>query len=119
MVTFTHQADGELWTRTIGGRRLNSFQSLGKGCDQHLLVERFGVARVSIALVRDGSRLFFVPRRWSILKIPMPKFLLPTGESFETEIDGQFAFDIPIRVPLLGLIVAYSGILNSEENVAV
>ena len=114
-VTFTNEADGEVWTRTIGGRRFKWFQSVGKGRSQHLLVERFDVVRVSIALVRDGSRLFFVPRRWSILKIPMPKCLLPTGESFETDIGGKFAFDITIRVPLLGLIVAYSGILKSEE----
>ena len=115
-VTFTKKPEGELWTRTIGGRTFKSFQSVGKGRNQHLLVERFGIVRVSIALVRDRTRLLFVPRRWSILKVPMPKCLLPTGESFETEVDGRFAFDITIRVPLLGVIVAYSGTLEHEEE---
>lgn len=115
-VTFTEKAGGELWTRRIGSKIFRSFQSVGTDRDQHLMVERFGIARVSIALVRDDSRLRFVPRRWSIWNIPMPKCLLPTGESFETEIDGQFAFDITIRMPLIGLIVAYNGTLTPEET---
>ena len=42
----------------------------------------------------------------------MPRFLLPTGECFETERDENFAFDITIRAPLVGLIVAYRGTLQ-------
>jgi hypothetical protein len=115
-VTFTEKPGGELWTRTIGGSTFESFQSIGKGRDQYLLVERFGIVRVSVALVQVGSRLLFIPRRWSAWRLPMPKCLLPIGKSYETETNGQFAFDITIRVPLLGLIVAYSGTLEPEEE---
>ncbi|TGD97013.1 SDR family oxidoreductase [Methylobacterium nonmethylotrophicum] len=103
---------GERWTRTIGEKTFASVQSAGTGRDRYLLVERFGVVAVAIALVRDGKRLVFVTRRWSILGIPMPRSLLPTGETFETEIDGRFAFDVTIRAPLVGLIVAYRGTLE-------
>ena len=41
----------------------------------------------------------------------MPGFLLPAGESFETARDGLFVFDITVRVPLAGLVVAYRGTL--------
>ncbi|ALN75373.1 SDR family oxidoreductase [Aureimonas sp. AU20] len=115
-VTFAPERDGERWTRTIGGSTFRSHQSVGTGRDEYLLIERFGVARYSIALVRAGNRLFFVPRRWSVWKIPMPKPLLPSGESFETEIDGRFAFDITIRAPLVGLVVAYRGTLEPEAG---
>ncbi|KQT56212.1 MULTISPECIES: SDR family oxidoreductase [unclassified Aureimonas] len=113
-VTFTPEQGGERWTRTIGRATFHSLQSLGTGRDQYLLIEKFGIARFSIALVRDGKRLFFVPRRWSIWKIPMPMGLLPTGESFETEISGRFAFDITIKAPVVGLVVAYRGTLEPE-----
>ncbi len=113
-VVVAPEAGGERWTRTIGGRTFASVHSAGTGRDRYLLVERFGLAAVSLALVRDGARLLFVPRRWSILGLPMPGFLLPTGETFETEIDGRFAFDVTIRVPFAGLIVAYRGTLEPD-----
>jgi hypothetical protein len=79
------------------------------------LVERFGIAAFALALVIDGGRLFFVPRRWSILGMPMPGFLLPGGSSFEAEEAGLFHFNIEISLPLVGLIVAYKGTLRPEE----
>jgi saccharopine dehydrogenase-like NADP-dependent oxidoreductase len=117
-VTFTPEHGGERWTRTIGGKTFASFQAAGTGRDRYLLTERFGIATFSIALVRDGKRLLFVPRRWSILGLPMPQSLLPAGESFETEIDGRFAFDVTIRAPLVGLIVAYRGTLEPAATVS-
>ena len=114
IVTFSPAPGGELWTRRIGSRTFRSLQSAGTGRDRHLLVERFGIARFSIALVREESSLRFVPRRWSIGHIPMPGWLLPSGETFETERDGRFAFDVTIRVPIVGLVVAYRGTLTPE-----
>ncbi|MGF3027483.1 DUF4166 domain-containing protein [Methylobacterium aquaticum] len=111
-VSFAPEAGGERWTRTIGGRTFASVHAAGTGRDRYLLVERFGIVAVSLALVRDGARLRFVPRRWSLLGVPMPGVLLPVGESVETESDGRFAFDVTIRVPLVGLIVAYRGTLE-------
>ncbi|KQT59702.1 hypothetical protein ASG52_20155 [Methylobacterium sp. Leaf456] len=116
-VTFAQEPGGERWTRTIGRATVVSFQSAGTGRDRALLIERFGLAAFALALIPDGDRLRFVPRRWSILKIPMPGFLLPVGESFETERDGRFAFDITVSVPLVGLVVAYRGTLAPAEAV--
>ena len=42
----------------------------------------------------------------------MPRFLLPTGLSYETERDGQFCFDVTISLPLIGLIIAYKESLH-------
>jgi hypothetical protein len=46
------------------------------------------------------------------LGIPLPRFLLPEGESFETERNGKFCFDVEIAAPLIGLIVSYKGQLT-------
>jgi hypothetical protein len=111
-VTLAPEQGGESWTRNFNGRIFNSMQSCGRGKDQYLLVERFGMVAVSLALVVDADRLYLIPRRWAVLGVPMPKALLPQGQTFETEENGQFRFDVEIRAPIVGLIVAYRGLLE-------
>lgn len=113
-VTLAPDRETERWTRDFGGRVFTSVQSAGRGRDQYLLVERFGIVRVALALVRDGERLYLIPRRWSVLGLPLPGSLLPSGQSFETEAEGRFRFDITIQAPFVGLIVAYRGTLDPE-----
>lgn len=105
-----HQA-GELWTRNFDGRIFSSVQSLGSGRNQYLLVESFGWVAFGLALVKQGDRLHFIPRRWTLCGVPMPHFMLPTGTSYETEHDGAFSFNVEITLPFLGLIVGYDGTL--------
>ena len=113
-VTFSPENGGEHWVRNFGGKRFSSVQSAGTGKDDHLMVERFGPASFALALVVEEGRLVLIPRRWSLLGFPMPRFLLPTGLSFETECDGQFCFDVEISMPLVGLVVAYQGALSQS-----
>ena len=113
-VTLSSDAEGERWTRDFGGSKFSSFQSARAGRDERLAVERFGHVCVGLALVVDRGRLYLVPRRWTLMGIPMPRCLLPSGTSFETEEDGRFRFDVEIAVPLIGLIVAYRGTLSPE-----
>jgi hypothetical protein len=111
-VAFAPHKGAERWTRTFGGRRFSSTQSTGRGKDQYLLAERFGIVTVALALVLDGGRLALIPRRWNVLGIPLPGFLLPSGVSFESEEKGQFRFDVEISLPFVGLVVAYKGTLE-------
>jgi Domain of unknown function (DUF4166)/Saccharopine dehydrogenase NADP binding domain len=111
-VAFSPRDGGEIWTRTFARRSFSSFQTPGTNRDRHLLVERFGKMSFALALVIDNERLYFVPRGWSLLGVPMPDFLLPRGNSFEAEQNGQFQFDVTIEVPWVGLLVAYRGSLT-------
>ena len=113
-VSFSLENGVERWTRNFDGKLFSSVQSCGTEKDEHLVVERFGIASIALALVVEDNRLFLVPRRWSVLGIPMPGFLLPRGTSFETEENGEFRFDVEISAPLVGLIVAYKGVLQPE-----
>jgi hypothetical protein len=115
-VTFEPTKNGERWTRDFGDKRFSSVQSVGMDRNDYLLVERFGIVRVAMALVVDGARLFIVPRRWSILGIPMPGRFLPAGTSFESEVDGQFRFDVDVSFPLVGLVAAYRGRLTAQTD---
>lgn len=117
-VSLAPEQEAERWTRDFGGKTFASVQSCGSGRDQHLLVERFGVISVSLALIVDGGRLFLIPRRWSLFGLPMPKTLLPGSNSFETEENGAFCFDVEIRAPVAGLIVAYRGQLALMDALA-
>lgn len=113
-VDFHPDSSGELWTRTFGGKSFSSHQSLGTGRNSQLIVERFGGIKVALAAVIETDRLMLIPRRWSAFGIPLWNFLLPKGNIFETERDGQFNFDVELALPLFGLIVSYKGALNVE-----
>lgn len=111
-VVLAPERGGERWTRDFAGKVFSSFQKRGVGKNDYLVTERFGVIEVALALVVERDRLYLIPLRWSFLGIPMPAFLLPSGQSFETEREGRFCFDVEISAPLVGLIVAYQGVLE-------
>ena len=106
--------DREHWVRTFGKKSFSSYQYSGKGRDCHLVVERFGIVSVALAVVAMDDRLYFIPRRWKMLGIPLPVALAPSGNSFEYQENGVFKFHVEIRVPLVGLIVAYKGWLEPK-----
>jgi saccharopine dehydrogenase-like NADP-dependent oxidoreductase len=106
----------ETWVRTFAGRSFVSILKCGRGKNEFLMIERFGHVRVALALVIDGDRLLFVPRSWSLFGVPLPRFLLPAGRSYETARDGRFCFDVEIAMPLVGLIVAYKGTMDPSED---
>lgn len=113
-VTFTLEGNAERWVRNFGGKTFTSIQSLGAGRNTHLLLERFGMITIALALVIKDNRLYLIPRSWEILGIPLPRILLPTGESFEEEQQGLFRFNVAIKAPIFGLIVSYKGWLKPE-----
>jgi hypothetical protein len=111
-VTLTPEDDGERWTRDFAGKVFASVLRAGAGRNEHLLIERFGMIEIALALVVEDGRLYLIPRRWSFLGFRLPVALLPVGTSFECERDGRFAFDVEIGAPVVGSIVAYRGTLE-------
>ncbi len=113
-VRFDPDETGELWTRDFGGQIMVSHQSFGKTRDQHHMVERFGPVAVALALVVKEGKLHFIPRHIRLFGLNLPGWMLPKGDSYETEIDGRFRFHVEIRVPVLGRLVRYQGWLTPE-----
>jgi hypothetical protein len=111
-VDFVPDGIGERWTRTFGAKRFSSYQRPNTKGDAPMMMERFGLINVALALEIKGDRMYLIPKSWSCLGIPLPRFLLPEGESFETERNGKFCFDVEIAAPLIGLIVSYKGQLT-------
>ncbi|MCZ0736801.1 SDR family oxidoreductase [Phreatobacter sp. AB_2022a] len=111
-VVFARDGGREIWRRCFAGRSFSSIQEAGHGKAGHLLIERFGVARFDLALVVADGRLSLVPRRWSVLGVPLPLALAPAGSAFEAVEDGRFRFHVEIGHRRLGLIVRYRGWLE-------
>lgn len=105
----------ERWTREFSGYRFGSEYSQGGGRFARLICERFGPVTIGMALTWDGSKLHFIPRRWTILGIPMPAFLSPAGSINESVVDGKFQFDVEIKLPIAGHLVTYKGLLEPTD----
>ncbi len=104
--------DGEAWHRQIGDNEFHSVLTLGQGREDHLLCEKFGPITVALALVWRADRLYLIPRRWRLWRLPLPGLLLPKGDSFECDDNGHFTFDVEITAPVIGRLVAYRGKLQ-------
>lgn len=111
-VRFNVDHGREVWQRNFAGKTFASIQSEGTGRFRHLLMERFGPLLFGIGLVLDQQKLHLVVRSWSLFGIPLPRFLAPTGETYEHVMDGVFHFHVHISHPLTGLIVRYQGKLR-------
>lgn len=111
-VKFTSDGDRETWVRQFGTHAFSSHQAEGKGRSDKLVEEIFGPFSFGLALVVSQERLSFVVRRWTFFGLPMPTALAPSGNSFESVVDGRFQFHVEICLPLIGLIVRYVGDLE-------
>lgn len=111
-VRFEAKDGREIWTRDFAGRKFSSVQIEGRGGYERLLVERFGPLAFAMALVLDGGRLKLVLRGWSAFGVPLPNFLMPNGDTFESAEDGRFHFHVEIGFPWTGPIVRYRGWLE-------
>lgn len=111
------ECDGiETWTRTFGGKAFSSEQFAGQGRSDSLLCERFGPLTFAMALVIDGECLRLVLRRWSLFGLPLPLWLAPRSDAYESVESGRFAFHVEISHPISGLIVRYRGRLAIVEG---
>src|SRR5262249_55728421 len=72
----------------------------------------------AMALVAEESRLRLVLRRWSALGVPLPMWLFPRSDSYESTADGRVPFPLDINHPLSGLIVRHRGWLAAPPRQA-
>jgi hypothetical protein len=70
---------------------------------------------VAMALVATEHRLSLVLRRWSIFGLPLPLWLGPGSDSYESAEGDRFNFHVKISHPLTGLIVQYDGRLSAPH----
>ncbi|MEP3224810.1 MAG: DUF4166 domain-containing protein [Parasphingorhabdus sp.] len=99
---------GENWTRSFSGRKFSSrLERSGQ-----FLTERFGPFRFYFTLPVTSDGLKMQLKGWTFWRIPLPLFLAPQSTASEWEEAGIFNFDVPITLPLFGLMVHYRGWLK-------
>ncbi|WP_375460693.1 DUF4166 domain-containing protein [uncultured Enterovirga sp.] len=109
-VAFAERDGVETWIRDFGGYRFRS--RLSQEGDR--LVERFGPLRFSFDLPSDKKGLAMTLRGWRIGPLSLPLGLAPRSAAREWEEGGRFHFDVPIALPLVGMVVHYRGWLEPE-----
>jgi hypothetical protein len=104
-VAFIERNGIEQWTRTFGERSFTSHLSERSGW----LVERFGPLRFHFDLPSDARGLEMRIVGWSCFGVPLPLALAPQSVAREWEEGGRFHFDVPIALPMVGMVVRYRG----------
>jgi hypothetical protein len=115
-VEFEVSGETETWTRRFGDDVFSSRQFGGRGHSAGLVCEGFGPLLFAMALVVENARLSLVLRRWSAFGIPLPMWLCPRSDAFETVENGRFRFHVEISHPICGLIVRYKGWLEPDQQ---
>lgn len=109
-VDFEERDGVERWTRDFGGRRFSSTLSQSG----EFLIERFGPMRFRFSLPVEHNGLAMKMQGWTFFGVPLPRCLAPRSQAREWEEKGRFHFDVPISLPLIGLVVHYRGWLQKE-----
>jgi hypothetical protein len=108
MVESEHRADVMIWNRTIGGRPFRSrFRFV-----RDRLAESVRPFSLLLRLVVADGRLHYRLERVSAMGLPWPRALAPHLEAWEGAANGQYAFAVEVRLPILGRLVRYSGTLD-------
>lgn len=99
----------EHWTRFFADKPMRSVLSIGK---DNVLEERFGAVRIRLRLVPRMDGLDMQCAGGSLFGVPLPGILLPRIKA-EERVDegGRHRFEVEIRLPLVGRLVAYRGYL--------
>lgn len=113
-VSFSERDGVERWEWRFSDTCFGSSLSQQGG----LLEERFGLLRFRFALPSEGAGLRMELRRWLLGPIPLPLSLAPRSEAREWETEGRFHFDVPILLPLVGLVIHYRGWLVPAEDIS-
>ncbi len=103
-----HLSDRMIWNRRFGDRKFESCFQLRQG----RLIESLGPFRLRLRLEVQDSRLRYVLERVALFGIPLPRRLAPDLEAWEGEREGRYDFAVEVRLPFIGRLVRYEGLLD-------
>jgi hypothetical protein len=103
-----HHPDRMIWDRRFGDRRFRSCFTRDGAC----LAESIGPLRLCLRLAVRQHRVHYLLERVSLWGMPWPRAFAPSLEAWEGEQDGHYAFAVEVRLPLIGRLVRYEGLLD-------
>jgi hypothetical protein len=116
-VEMRSENDGsETWTRIYPGVTMRSNLRIADSAT-HQVDEVLGPLSIRLQWNPSGRGLQLQTISARMFGCPLPEFFRPRSHASETVgADGQFHFDVPIALPLIGTIVHYKGNLKSAEK---
>lgn len=113
----TSDRDRERWDRTFGVQRMITTQ----WATGNLLTESFGLTELHFRLEAENGTLTYHQVRAAVrlgpVTLPLPAWLAPSVSANEGpgEQPHQTAVCVSVSLPLVGLLITYSGTLAREE----
>jgi saccharopine dehydrogenase-like NADP-dependent oxidoreductase len=116
-VEMRSEDDGsETWTRIYPGVTMRS-NLRNPDSATHQVDEILGPLTIRLQWKPSERGLELETLSARLFRCPLPGFLRPRSHASETVgADGQFHFDVPIALPLIGTIVHYKGSLKPAEK---
>ena len=110
-VEILRDGDNETWTRHFPDALLQS--RLGPSPRwPDAFAEQLGGARLTFAFGVEDAQLRWITREVRLFGLPLPLRWFSGIDARCSERDGRYRFDIAVRLPWLGLLVAYAGWLE-------
>jgi hypothetical protein len=103
-----HLPDRMIWNRRFGARKFLSCFRLRCG----RLIESVGPFHLQLRLEVRDHRLHYVLERVTLLGVSVPRSLAPDLEAWEGERNGRYEFAVEVRLPVIGRLVRYEGLLD-------
>jgi hypothetical protein len=107
-VTFAAVGDREVWARQFGKALFRSVQYEVGG----QLRERVAMATFVFATAASTDGLALKLEGFRVFGVPLPRLLHPAVRTFESDQGGRYCFEVEAHLPLVGLLVRYSGWLR-------
>ena len=118
-VDIGHRHDRLLWNRCFDGniRMDSTVRPIGTWPDG-LWLEQTGPVRLGLAVeVIEGGWYWRCRKVW-LYGIRFPCWLLPQSTAYKRIEDGQYRFQVTFTAPLLGVVLAYGGLLRSQATLS-
>ena len=103
-----HLPDRMIWNRRFGAQTFVSSFRLRDG----RLIESVGPFHLQLRLEVRDHRLHYVLERVTLFGVSVPRSLAPDLEAWEGERDGRYEFAVEVRLPVVGRLVRYEGLLD-------
>lgn len=113
-VEIRRDGDKEIWTRHFPDACLKSHLSPSPRWPD-AFAERLGGARLVFGFAVEDAQLRWVTRDVRFLGVPLPLRWFDGIDARCSEREGRYRFDIAVRLPLVGLLVAYAGWLEIAD----
>ncbi|MEP7042786.1 MAG: DUF4166 domain-containing protein [Dokdonella sp.] len=113
-VEISRDGNKEVWTRHFPDACLESHLSPSPRWP-NAFAERLGGARLTFGFGVEQGQLRWVTRSVRLLGMPLPLRWFEGIDARCSERDGRYRFDIAVRLPLVGLLVAYAGWLEIAD----